>query len=214
MDTRYTAVATVPQSAIKEITAGKLKGKFDINPQWRWEVMTETYGLCGEGWRFEVVDSHIQPVEATGESMLFVKVALFVKKDNVWSAPVYGYGGDFLIVKDKNGIHGNDEAYKMAVTDALGTAAKMIGVGADIYRGLQDTKVVAAAEREAKEKAFDPLVAYQTVIDMAKHNNITKQQIDDYIKATYKKEVKLLSRDELKAVYTWAGSYEVVNKGN
>ena len=35
---------------------------------------------------------------------------------------------DFLVKKDKNGIRGNDEAMKMAVTDALGTAAKMISV--------------------------------------------------------------------------------------
>ena len=29
----------------------------------------------------------------------------------------------------------NDEGYKMAITDALGTAMKVIGVAADIYRG-------------------------------------------------------------------------------
>ncbi len=36
-----------------------------------------------------------------------------------------GYGGDFLIYK-ANDYHGNDEAFKMAITDALGTAAKMV----------------------------------------------------------------------------------------
>lgn len=214
MDSRYTAVATVPQSAIKEITAGKLRGKFDINPQWRWEVMTATYGLCGEGWKFDVVDTQIQPVEATGESMIFVKVALFVKKDNVWSAPVYGYGGDFLIVKDKNGIHGNDEAYKMAVTDALGTAAKMIGVGADIYRGLQDTKINAAAQREAKAKSFDAKKAYQKVVEMAAENGIAKESVNKHIQDTYKKPVTDLTRDEMSNIWTWASAYEVVDKGN
>ena len=47
MDSRYNAVKTVPQSALKVIDFGKLKGKYDISPQWRWEVLTETYGMCG-----------------------------------------------------------------------------------------------------------------------------------------------------------------------
>ena len=150
MDSRYTAVSKVPQSALKMIEFGKLKGKFDINPQWRWEILTETYGMCGIGWKFEIVVITHVPVEATGETMLYVKVNLFIKNGDERSEPIIVYGGDFLIEKDKNGIHGNDEAFKMAVTDALGTAAKMIGVGADVYRGLQDTKINATAEKEKK----------------------------------------------------------------
>jgi hypothetical protein len=70
--------------------------------------------------------------------MVFVQVNLYImdSENGQWSAPIPGWGGDYLIKKDKNGIHGNDEAMKMATTDALGTAAKMIGVAADVYRGL------------------------------------------------------------------------------
>jgi hypothetical protein len=32
-------------------------------------------------------------------------------------------------------VHGNDEAMKMAITDALGTAMKMLGMAGDVYRG-------------------------------------------------------------------------------
>jgi hypothetical protein len=39
------------------------------------------------------------------------------------------------IAKEKSGLRTNDEAPKMAVTDALSVACKMLGVGADIYRG-------------------------------------------------------------------------------
>jgi hypothetical protein len=68
--------------------------------------------------------------------MVFVMISFYYKQGEAWSEPIPAYGGDFLVKKDKNGIHGNDEAMKMAVTDALGTAMKMIGVAADVYRGL------------------------------------------------------------------------------
>ena len=46
----YDAVRSVPPEAIKPITAGRLKGKSDINPMWRIKVLTEQFGPCGEGW--------------------------------------------------------------------------------------------------------------------------------------------------------------------
>jgi hypothetical protein len=131
----YEALATPPNDAVKTIGAGKLKGFSDINPQWRYEALTNTFGPCGIGWKYTIDDVHEKEV-STGELMVFVKVNLYIKDKENWSAPIPAYGGDYLIKRDKNGIHGNDEAMKMAVTDALGTACKMIGVAADIYRGL------------------------------------------------------------------------------
>ena len=43
-----------------------------------------------------------------------------------------------MVANEVRGLHNNDECYKMAVTDALGTAMKLLGVGADIYAGLWD----------------------------------------------------------------------------
>ena len=40
-----------------------------------------------------------------------------------------------LIAKEKNGLHCNDEAFKMATTDALSVASKHIGVAASVYMG-------------------------------------------------------------------------------
>lgn len=131
----YEALQTPPNDALKPITYGALKGKSDINPQWRYEALTTALGPCGIGWKFEIADTRTQTV-STGETMVFVLVNLYIKNGEEWSAPIPGWGGDFLIKKDKNGIHGNDEAFKMATTDALGTAAKMIGLAADVYRGL------------------------------------------------------------------------------
>jgi hypothetical protein len=131
----YEALATPPNDAVKTIGAGKLKGFSDINPQWRYEALTNLFGPCGVGWKYTIDDVHEKEV-STGELMVFVKVSLYIKDKENWSEPIPPYGGDYLIKKDRNGIHGNDEAMKMAVTDALGTACKMIGVAADIYRGL------------------------------------------------------------------------------
>ena len=213
MDSRYNAVKTVPQSALKIIDFGKLKGKYDISPQWRWEILTEVYGMCGVGWYFDIVDTEQVFVEATGETMLYVKVNLYIKDGNVWSKPIPGYGGDFLIYKDKNGYHGNDEAFKMAVTDALGTAAKMIGVGADVYRGLQDTKINAAAEKEKKEKEFDPHNAYAIILKMANEHGLNEEQVAHQLTEMFGVGViDNITRNQMSKLYDWVKGYEVDNK--
>ena len=155
MDQRYMSLSEVPTDATKKIQAGPLKGKSDINPQWRYEAMTEVFGLCGEGWKFEITNTIQVPVPATGELMIFVFLNLYIKGPDGWSAPIPGSGGDFLIVKDKNGIHGNDEGYKMATTDALGTAAKMIGVAASVYRGTYRTKYERQTESYERYNEVD-----------------------------------------------------------
>ena len=45
----YDSVRTVPESALKTIEAGRLKGKSDINPMWRIKKLTETFGPAGFG---------------------------------------------------------------------------------------------------------------------------------------------------------------------
>lgn len=137
MDNRYVSVATPPPEILKVIEAGKLKGRFDINPQWKIEAMTNTYGLCGEGWKYQVV--HTETVNCPGgEVLLFMMVQVSIKCGNSWSEPVTGYGGDYIVQSNKNGLVPNDEAYKMALTDALGNALKVLGVAAEVYKGNMD----------------------------------------------------------------------------
>jgi len=155
----YNFLKLVPPNALREIKFGALKGKSDINPQWRYEAMTSEFGTCGIGWKFEIVDMFIKDLE-DGQVMVFVKVLLYVHENEKWGSPIPAMGGDFLIVKDKNGIHGNDEAYKMATTDALGTAMKMLGVAADVYRGFNDSKYSnnqqAAPAQKTQTKSAPP----------------------------------------------------------
>ena len=133
----YESLARPPKDALREIQAGKLKGKTDINPQWRYKAMTEKFGLVGIGWKYEVQKLWTE-AGAGNEKLAFAQVAVFVKDEDVWSEPIVGIGGSKLVQFEKGAAVSNDEGYKMAVTDAFSTALKMLGVAADIYAGRWD----------------------------------------------------------------------------
>ena len=133
----YESLARPPKDALREIQAGKLKGKTDINPQWRYKAMTEKFGLVGIGWKYEVQKLWTEQ-GAGNEKLAFAQVAVFVKDGDAWSEPIVGIGGSKLVQFEKGAAVSNDEGYKMAVTDAFSTALKMLGVAADIYAGRWD----------------------------------------------------------------------------
>lgn len=151
MDERYSKLKTPPVSALSTIPYGRNKGKSDINPQWKYEAMTEVYGLCGLGWKFAIDETNIIDLP-NGEKMIFMKVALHVKDGDSWSEPIYGYGGDFIVKKETAGLYADDEAYKKCLTDALGNALKNIGVAADVYRGMFDTKYGKIVKTEPEDE--------------------------------------------------------------
>lgn len=135
----YKKLSQPPKTALREIQAGDLKGKTDINPQWRYEAMTKQFGLVGIGWKYEVQKLWTEP-GANGETLAFAQVAVFVRDPDTkeWSDAIVGIGGSKLINKFSAGPKSNDDGYKMAVTDAFSTSLKMIGVAADIYAGRWD----------------------------------------------------------------------------
>lgn len=133
----YKSLARPPADALRQIQGGKLNGKTDINPQWRYKAMTEKFGLVGIGWKYEVQKLWTEQ-GAGSEKLAFAQVAVFVKDGDAWSEPIVGIGGSKLVQFEKGAFVSNDEGYKMAVTDAFSTALKMIGVAADIYAGRWD----------------------------------------------------------------------------
>lgn len=136
--TIWYGVCKPPASALKQIAGGRLKGMTDINPQWRYLAMTETFGPCGFGWVYEI-DRLWTEKGVDAEVMAFAQVSLRVKaQDGAWSERIVGIGGSALIAIEKSGPKASDECYKMAITDALSVAMKMLGVGADIYMGRWD----------------------------------------------------------------------------
>ncbi len=166
----WDSVSKPPAEALKQIGGGRLKGKTEINPQWRYEIMTRTFGLCGVGWKMEIkrlwTEPGFQPSAGPGEVFAFAEVHVFVKHEGAWSDPIPGIGGNLLIESERSGMHNNDEGFKMAVTDAVGTAIKMLGVGSEIYAGRWDgSKYKEKPEDESSEKQKKPIVEAQSWID-------------------------------------------------
>lgn len=126
----WEAFRAVPETAKKRIQGGHLNGKTDINPVWRMKVLTETFGPIGFGWNVTEVERWTN--ECAGEVGAFVKVELRVRVGDAWSEPIEGTGGSKLCGKGRGeGI--NDEAWKMATTDAISVACKSLGIAADVY---------------------------------------------------------------------------------
>lgn len=134
----WNKVRQPPPAALKKIKGGRLSGMTDIKPQWRIEKMTEIFGPCGVGWKYEIKKLWTLP-GSHEQVFAFADIDLYYQYEDTgqkrWSDPIPGHGGSMLVVKEKSGLHSSDEGFKMAITDALSTAMKAIGVASDIYMG-------------------------------------------------------------------------------
>lgn len=150
----YRKVAGVPENAKKTIGAGRLKGMTDINPMWRIKVLTEVFGTCGIGWKYEIANKEI--IEgAEGTKCAMVDINLYIKADGEWSAPIPGTGGSSFIAKERAGLYTSDECFKMALTDAISVACKALGVGADVYWEAGRSKYTAVPKPPKEYKCCD-----------------------------------------------------------
>ncbi|MDE6397783.1 MAG: hypothetical protein K2L51_00515 [Clostridiales bacterium] len=151
----YEKVRTVPETAQRAITAGRLKGKTDINPMWRIKTLTEVFGICGYGWRYEITDKRMDRNPESAEIAAFVDINLYIKVGDEWSMAIPGTGGSTFVAEEKSGLHMSDECFKMALTDALSVACKALGMGADVYWNADATKY-DAPKAPAKGSAKSP----------------------------------------------------------
>ena len=126
-----------PSSVLKKIDFGYLKGKADINPQWRLMAMTQAFGVVGHGWTYRIVRTWSE-TGGDGQVMAFSEVAVKTKLNGEWGEEFFGTGGSTIVELSKGNLKSNDEGYKMATTDALSVAFKAVGVAADIYLGCFD----------------------------------------------------------------------------
>lgn len=150
----YNAVREVPKDAQKPIQGGRLRGKTEIRPMWRIEKLTELFGPAGFGWYTEIVRQWFEST-STGEVAVFCLLNLYVKIDGEWSKPIEGLGGNKFIEKEKNGLYVEDEAVKMAYTDALGVACKSLGFGSDIYWGGERSKYHKPTTPDYSQEAME-----------------------------------------------------------
>ena len=146
--------------AKKPIEAGRLKGFTDINPMWRFKRLTEVFGAVGVGWKFVITDKQIIP-GADGVLSAFVDILLYYKHNGEWSEGIPGTGGSAFVAKESKGLYTSDECFKMALSDAIGTACKALGMSADIYFSKDRSKYTTAQDaHEAKMETFEDAVGY------------------------------------------------------
>ena len=174
----YDKVKDCPKTALKEIAAGRLKGKSDINPMWRIKMLTELFGACGIGWYYEI-DKQWLETGAAGEISAFCNISLYIRQGEEWSKPIQGTGGASYIAREKNGMYTSDECYKMALTDAISVACKALGFAADVYWAADKTKYDQPRENP-------PQFETRTI------TAATIKAIDDMITATGTDRAKLL----------------------
>lgn len=160
---------TAPE-AQKPIEAGRLKGFTDINPMWRFKKLTEVFGPVGIGWKYEIVKKEIIP-GADGVVSAFVDILLYYNWNDEWSEGIPGTGGSSFVAKERNGLYTSDECFKMALSDAIGTACKALGMSADIYFSKDRSKYNSGEPEEEKMETFDDAVGY--VLTFGKHSGKT-----------------------------------------
>lgn len=199
----YESVRSVPENAKKPIAGGRLNGKTDINPMWRIKKLTETFGPCGIGWRYEITDKRLEKGEK-GEIAAFVDIALYYvdTKSGTWSHAVPGTGGSMFVVNEKSGPYTSDECFKMALTDALSVACKALGVGADVYWEKDSSKYDRPPEstQDATKTSSKPKADKLAVI--------TEEQRKALVGRLQSEEDKARLMDILKA-YGYAKSHDI-----
>lgn len=120
----------------KRFDKGTYKGT-SINPVYIFKSLTEQFGACGIGWKYDVLTSEHVFLQ-DGQVLSLVDVDFYYMYEGKWSAPIRGSGGDFIVRLTKNGLKVDDDGRKKAITDALTNATRLIGKSADIHMGLYD----------------------------------------------------------------------------
>lgn len=151
----YNKVRAVPAEAQKAIGGGRLKGKTDINPMWRIKALTENFGVCGIGWKYNITKQWLE-TGSNGEISAFVNIDLFIKVDGAWSDAIPGTGGSAFVAKESGGLYTSDECYKMALTDAISVSCKALGFGADVYWNADKTKYSQPSQPKQEPKKETP----------------------------------------------------------
>lgn len=214
----YNAVRNPPKEALKEIQAGRLKGKSDINPMWRLKALTEQFGPCGIGWKYVITKQWLE-TGAKDEIAAFVNIELFIKVEGAWSDAIPGTGGSSFVANERNGLYTSDECFKMALTDAISVSCKALGFAADVYWNSDRSKYDKPAESAQKQGAqtgspqsLSNLATKDQVIKMfamSKGKGIPEEELKTKIADLGKASSKELTKADISKVFEWIEKYRV-----
>lgn len=156
--------AILPPQAYKEIK-GNSAGLTDINPAYLTEVSTEVFGLLGYGWTYDYdpADLEMTYIKLTSKNgreydnftviikRFLVSICLTDGEKEIWTKPFPVTGGS-----DNEAI---ENAYKGAITSALGHAFSRLCWQLDVYKGLLSH--TNAAQEWQKRNGKQPVLQTQ-----------------------------------------------------
>lgn len=153
----FNSYAEPPKEALKNFDNGNFKGT-DINTMWRIKCLTETFGICGIGWYYDIVKIWEKDMSETAQQVnTYAEIKLYVKHNGEWSKGITGVGGNKVLSYTKSGYwKPSDEDVKMAVTDALGNACRNLGIGSKVYWQNDRTKYTVENEQTEQTEQKKP----------------------------------------------------------
>lgn len=160
----WNAVEKTPPSETKAITGKSYKGT-SPKPHYLVHKATETFGPCGIGWGFEIVDEKLLDgaLLAPGffERIHMARVRVWYE----WQGKkgVVEHVGQTVFCGKRKGPDGlpftDEDAPKKSVTDALVKALSMIGFAGDIFIGRYDDSKYVNELRQEEREVSKPAVA-------------------------------------------------------
>lgn len=148
----WQAVEKTPPAHTKAITGKSYQGT-SPKPHYLIHKATETFGPCGIGWGFTIVDERIEE-GAGGERMSIARVKVWYEWEGKRGEVEHIGGTSFSGVRSSGKAYTDEDAPKKSVTDALIKALSMIGFAGDIFMGrYDDSKYVADLKQEERAPA-------------------------------------------------------------
>ena len=157
-------VFVTDKAHVTEIKGKSYKGN-SPRPYYLIQKATETFGPCGIGWGYRIVEQgtqdvrYLEPLGSSGNSIErlminhWVLVEFWYKLDGVKSEPIQQYGGTKLSYRTSTGKQEFDEdAQKKSVTDALIKCMSCIGFAGDIFSGRWDDSKYHQEQEERKQQ--------------------------------------------------------------
>lgn len=130
-----------------------------IKPIYTEQKMTEHFGPCGVGWGINEPTYQVVPA-SEGQIAVYCTTSIWIHHEGKVSAPIFGVGGDLVVVKQSGGLRTDDEAFKKAFTDAVGNAMKHLGMSADVHMGLFDDSKYVDERRQEEAGAKAPPASF------------------------------------------------------
>lgn len=143
----WNAVEKTPAGHTKKITGKSYQGT-SPKPHYLVHKATETFGPCGIGWGFQIVEERIEE-GAGGEKMHLARVRVWYKWREERGEVEHIGGTQFSGTRASGKPFTDEDAPKKSVTDALVKALSMIGFAGDIFMGrYDDSKYIAEMKSE------------------------------------------------------------------